>query len=110
MPNQVWVDMPEQVWVEIHDEAGELIVRLRSQINGGTVSTEYPGFAPGPRGRATQICVCPSGEVTRFDRRAGGPGDRAAYDGQQLGLALFVQSGYSCSPAAARAVSPTRLA
>jgi hypothetical protein len=49
--------MPQRAYVEIYNEAGELVLTLASRISGGTITTEYPGFPAGTRGRKREVWV-----------------------------------------------------
>ena len=55
--------MPIKAWIEIRDLAGTLIETVESRIDGGTVSTEYPVFPAGTRGRVTHIRQYADGRI-----------------------------------------------
>ena len=57
-------DMPRQAWVEIYDEECNLLMKLDSHISGGSISTEFPAFAAGTRGRIRDVWIYPDSEPT----------------------------------------------
>ena len=50
-------DVPRQAWVEIYDEDCKLLVKLDSHISGGSISTKFPAFAAGTRGRIRDVWI-----------------------------------------------------
>jgi hypothetical protein len=59
--------MPRSAWVEIRDAAGELLVSIPAEIDGGTVSAELPTFPPHTIGSIT-FCADEGGTIDRDER------------------------------------------
>lgn len=39
--------MPRSAWIEVEDRQGSIIGKYPSRIDGGSIVTDLPGFAPG---------------------------------------------------------------
>jgi hypothetical protein len=56
--------MPRSAWIEIRDQAGEFLVGIPAEIEGGGVMAELPAFPPGAQG-TIQLCTDESGRIYR---------------------------------------------